>query len=78
MEYQGKVIKLEDTNCAYIGSEIEKKVKLATAKQEEACKRVGQKPGLMIWQNEKFNVVEWPKEAYGSFYSGDTYIILYT
>lgn len=78
MEYQGKVLKLEDTNCAYIGSEIEKKVKLAAAQQEEAWKGVGQNPGLMIWRIEKFNVVEWPKEEYGSFYSGDTYIILYT
>ena len=34
MEYQRKIVQLEDTNWAYIGSEIDKKVKLAAAQQE--------------------------------------------
>jgi gelsolin len=36
------------------------------------------KPGLMIWRIEQFKVVSWPKEMYGKFYSGDSYIILKT
>jgi gelsolin len=78
MEYRGKVLKIEDTNIAYLGSELEKKVKLAAASQEIAWKGIGTEPGLTIWRIEKFNVVVWPKEEYGSFYSGDSYIILQT
>ncbi|OUM59153.1 hypothetical protein PIROE2DRAFT_47312 [Piromyces sp. E2] len=34
--------------------------------------------GLSIWRIEKFKVVPWPKEDYGKFYSGDSYIVLNT
>jgi hypothetical protein len=33
--------------------------------------------GLWIWRIEKFNVVPWPKEKYGHFYSG-LYIVIIT
>jgi len=33
---------------------------------------------MQIWRIEKFQVVSWPKEQYGSFYSGDSYICLNT
>jgi hypothetical protein len=29
--------------------------------------------GLRIWRIEKFNVVKWPKEEYGSFFQGGTF-----
>lgn len=32
----------------------------------------------MIWRIEKFQVVPWPKENYGKFFSGDSYIVLRT
>jgi len=32
----------------------------------------------LVWRIEKFKVVHWPKEHYGSFYSGDSYIVLNT
>ncbi|ORX61228.1 actin depolymerizing protein [Piromyces finnis] len=32
--------------------------------------------GLKIWRIEKLKVVPWPKELYGRFYSGDSYIVL--
>jgi len=38
----------------------------------------GSKPGLIIWRIEKFKVVPWPKEQYGKFYKGDSYIVLNT
>jgi len=38
----------------------------------------GKKTGLTIWRIEKFKVVPWPKEEYGKFYSGDSYIVLNT
>jgi len=33
--------------------------------------------GLWIWRIEKFKVVPWPKEEYGNFFSGDSYIVLH-
>jgi gelsolin len=33
---------------------------------------------MEIWRIEKFKVVSWPKDLYGSFYSGDSYICLNT
>eukprot|EP00911_Craspedida_sp_UC1_P001139 UC1_evm4s858 len=34
--------------------------------------------GIQIWRIEDFKVVDWPKERYGEFYSGDSYIVLHT
>merc|ERR1719391_1387269 len=45
---------------------------------DDAFDSAGQQPGLEIWRIEKFKVVTWPKEEYGSFYSGDSYIVLNT
>ena len=78
MEQKEQVLKLEDSNMAYMGSELEQKVRHAAAEKEDAWKGVGQEPGLVIWRIEKFQVVPWPKEEYGSFYSGDSYIVLHT
>lgn len=41
-------------------------------------KKSGSEVGLLIWRIEKFDVVPVPKDTYGSFYSGDSYIILNT
>lgn len=32
--------------------------------------------GVEVWRIEKFKVVLWPKERYGEFYTGDSYIVL--
>jgi len=69
---------IEDTNIANLGTELEKKVKRAAAETEEQWKGVGKEPGIRIWRIEKFKVVPWPQDKYGSFYSGDSYIILRT
>ncbi|TFK40759.1 fragmin60 [Crucibulum laeve] len=34
--------------------------------------------GLQVWRIEKFHVKPWPKDRVGSFYDGDSYIILHT
>ena len=34
--------------------------------------------GVKIWRIVKFIVKDWPTDEYGSFYSGDSYIILNT
>ena len=60
-------------------SQIDHKVKHASADTEPAWKAISlspPKPGLCIWRIEDFQVVPWPKEAYGRFYDGDSYIVL--
>ncbi|KAL2081533.1 hypothetical protein ACEWY4_023386 [Coilia grayii] len=35
-------------------------------------------PGLQIWRVENMELVPFPSKAYGQFYEGDSYVILYT
>ncbi|PRP81887.1 hypothetical protein PROFUN_08751 [Planoprotostelium fungivorum] len=69
---------IADTNIALLGSDLEKKVREAAAKKEAAWKVAGKDVGLQIWRIEKFNVKSWPKDSYGTFYKGDSYIVLNT
>ena len=39
---------------------------------------MGKEVGTKIWRIEKFQVKEWPKERYGEFHKGDSYIVLNT
>ncbi|EDO49235.1 predicted protein [Nematostella vectensis] len=68
----------KDTNLALFGSDIEKNVKREAAATEIAWKNAGTREGLQIWRIEKFKVKVWSREDYGSFYDGDSYIILNT
>jgi gelsolin len=69
---------IADTNIANLGSDLEKKVREAAAKNEPAWTNAGKTLGLQIWRIEKFNVKSWPTHSYGSFYTGDSYIVLNT
>jgi gelsolin len=69
---------IEETNIALLGSDLEKQVKAASAAGEKAWVGAGKVPGLQIWRIEKFKVVAWPKEEYGKFFDGDSYIVLNT
>ena len=31
---------------------------------------------MVFYATQKFKVTDWPKEDYGKFYSGDSYIVL--
>ncbi|XP_048739301.1 gelsolin-like protein 2 isoform X1 [Ostrea edulis] len=68
----------KDSNLALFGSDTEKQVKKESAESEPAWKGIGQKPGVQIWRIVKFKVASWPKEDYGKFYNGDSYIVLNT
>lgn len=70
--------KFEDSNIALLGSEFEIELRKKRADLEPEWKKTGKEAGLLIWRIEKFNVVAWPKEEYGNFFSGDTYIVLMT
>eukprot|EP00456_Euglypha_rotunda_P090616 TRINITY_DN94_c0_g1_i11.p1 TRINITY_DN94_c0_g1~~TRINITY_DN94_c0_g1_i11.p1 ORF type:complete len:238 (-),score=47.15 TRINITY_DN94_c0_g1_i11:23-736(-) len=73
-----KEYKIADSNIALLGSDVEKKVKLASAQSEKAWEGVGKTPGLNIWRIEKFKVVPVDKKCYGHFHTGDSYILLNT
>lgn len=63
---------------AHIGSAEDKAVRKAAAETEPAWTGCGSEVGTEIWRIEKFKVVPWPKEEYGNFFSGDSYIVLKT
>jgi len=75
---KGKKYDFKDSNLALFGSDIERKVKEAAAETEEAWQGSGEDVGLEIWRIVQFQVVPWPKEQYGEFYMGDSYIVLNT
>ena len=63
---------------ALVGSDADKDARKKAALLEPAWEGCGAKVGLEIWRIEKFQVVAWPKDQYGSFYDGDSYIVLST
>jgi gelsolin len=68
----------KDSNLALFGSDTEKKVKKSSAETEPAWNEVKtvSEPQTFVWRIEKFKVKPWPKEDYGKFFTGDSYIIL--
>jgi len=74
----GDGAKLEDSNCALIGSDKDKQARKNSALTEEAWQNCGQEAGVKVWRVEKFKIKDWPKQDYGSFYRGDSYIVLST
>ncbi|KAG9010512.1 hypothetical protein FRB94_010278 [Tulasnella sp. JGI-2019a] len=68
-----------DSNIALLGGDIEKRVREQAGEHEPAWKdaELG-KTGLLIWRVEKFKIQAWPKDRYGEFFDGDSYIVLYT
>ena len=69
---------IADSNIANLGTDLEKKVRETAAKKEKAWAAAGEKEGLKIWRIENFNVKAVQAAQYGTFYSGDSYILLNT
>ncbi|KAI0122320.1 actin depolymerizing protein [Daldinia grandis] len=67
-----------DSNVENVGTELDHKVKYNSAATEPAWQEVGNTPGLYIWRIEDFEVVPWPREQYGDFHEGDSYIVLHS
>uniref|UniRef100_A0AC34Q451 Gelsolin-like domain-containing protein n=1 Tax=Panagrolaimus sp. JU765 TaxID=591449 RepID=A0AC34Q451_9BILA len=51
---------------------------MASRKFDPKFKNAGKTRGLQIWRIKKFDLEEIPKELYGNFFEGDSYIILNT
>jgi gelsolin len=68
----------KDSNMALFGSEVETNIKKASAETEEAWQGAGGAVGLQIWRINQFKVEHWSKEDHGSFFDGDSYIIMNT
>jgi len=77
-QWDGDGVPLKDSNCALIGSDEDKAVRKNAAMTEPAWQGCGAEVGVEIWRIENFQVVAWPKEKYGTFMSGDSYICLST
>ncbi|XP_041348319.1 gelsolin-like protein 2 [Gigantopelta aegis] len=75
---KAKKYDFKDSNVALFGSDTDRKVKKESAETEPAWKGSGQNLGLQIWRVEKFKIVHWPRDDYGKFFEGDSYIILNT
>lgn len=69
---------LAESNCAEIGTEADKAARKAAAAGEPAWAGLGEEEGLKIFRIENFKVVPVPEPMYGSFFSGDSYIIFHT
>lgn len=71
---------IKDSNVELIGSDLDHQVRYNSAATEPAWNdgQVGVAPGLHIWRIEDFEVVPWPKEKYGQFLDGDSFIVLHS
>jgi gelsolin len=71
---------IKDSNVKLIGSDIDHRVKYNSAAKEPAWNdgKVGVVAGVYVWRVEDFSVVAWPKEKFGQFHSGDSYIVLHS
>lgn len=72
-----EVFKVEDSNVAGLGSDLDKKCREAAAAGEKAWAVAGKKPGMQIWRIEQFKVCV-SQTPPGTFYSDDSYICLNT
>eukprot|EP00158_Paraphelidium_tribonemae_P009307 Partr_v1_DN28827_c1_g1_i5_m33949 putative gelsolin len=75
---KAKKYDVADSNIAMLGSDVEKNARLNAAQTEAAWQGVGKEVGFDVWRIEKFQVVRWPNDKFGTFFSGDSYIVLRT
>lgn len=80
-------VDLEDSNMANYGGKDHRNAMKAAAESEKEFVGAGKKVGVEVWRVENrrtesdtpdFGVKRWPKEQYGEFYDGDSYIVLNT
>ncbi|KAF7723803.1 hypothetical protein EC973_001587 [Apophysomyces ossiformis] len=74
--------RLDETNLANFGSELEREHRKEEGSLETAWNYegspIGHETGLWIWRVQSFNLVSVPLKQYGQFYQGDSYLVLKT
>jgi len=70
-------LKVEDSNMAGVGTDEDKAHRKMVAGGEPAWEGIGNEEGMWIFRIEKFEVKPWPKDRWGEFYAGDSYILLH-
>jgi len=71
-------LKIEESNLAGIGSDLDKQLREQAAASEDAFDGAGAENGVEVWRIEKFEPVRLSPSEFGVFYSGDSYIVLHT
>lgn len=66
----------KDTNLKLFGSKMDHEVKSAAGELEEAWEGIGKQAGTYVWRVENFQIKPWPKDRYGQFFRGDSYVVL--
>ena len=60
-----------------INQEIQNLITLDLSKTETEFNNINpDEPILMVWRIEKLKLKKWPKERYGTFYEGDSFLVL--
>mmetsp|Transcript_5841 Transcript_5841/g.10353 ORF Transcript_5841/g.10353 Transcript_5841/m.10353 type:complete len:335 (-) Transcript_5841:1230-2234(-) len=70
--------KWQNTNIGGVGSDRDKELRKAAAETESEFDGAGEELGLEIWRVEKFKPIRQPRNTFGSFFTGDSYIVLHT
>ncbi|KAG8934772.1 hypothetical protein FRC01_000453 [Tulasnella sp. 417] len=67
------------SSLSQFASQLEKKVRAEAGEHDPAWEaaQLGN-VGTLVWRVEKFSIKPWPKQRYGEFFSGDSYIVLHT
>lgn len=67
----------KNSNLALIHSDLARKIRAEASELEPAWESIGQDVGTHVWRIEQFKVVPWPRERFGEFHTGDSYIVLH-
>jgi len=71
-------VDFEDSNIALLGSDLERRVREHAGDTEPEWQNAGKSPGIQVWRIEQFRIKPWPDDKKGTFYDGDSYIVLHT
>ena len=66
----------KSSNLALINSDLARKIRAEASELEPAWNGIDQDVGTHVWRIEQFKVVAWPRNQYGEFHTGDSYIVL--
>ncbi|GAB0492402.1 hypothetical protein MMPV_003664 [Pyropia vietnamensis] len=72
------MLKFEDSNLAGIGGDMDTALRKSAAENEESFTGAGAAEGVEVWRIEKFEPTKLDPSEHGTFFSGDSFIVLRT